>query len=86
MKEDVKKKDFSLPLGEMRVWWLTSSPLVLARVIGLGALARRRLQRQCRPQLLVLTRRFMNHGARRHSVLKLRKRRVGSSANHDPMW
>jgi len=26
MKEDVKKKSISPPLGEMRVWWLTSSP------------------------------------------------------------
>jgi len=26
MKEDVKKKSFSPPLGKTRVWWLTSSP------------------------------------------------------------
>jgi len=26
MKEDVKEKNFSPPLREMRVWWLTSSP------------------------------------------------------------
>jgi len=26
MKEDVKRKSFSPPLREMRVWWLTSSP------------------------------------------------------------
>src|ERR1035437_5095353 len=29
MKEDVKEKSFSPPLGKMRVWWLTSSPTTL---------------------------------------------------------
>ena len=45
---------------------------------ALAALARRRLQRRCRPQLLVPTRRFHEvSGARHHSVPKLRKLNVG---------
>jgi hypothetical protein len=42
MKEDVKKKYFSPPLGEMRgVVTYIQPRLILGRVIGLAALARR---------------------------------------------
>ena len=60
--------------------------LMLRGVIGLVALARRTVPRQSQPQLLVPTRQLHEvSGARRRSVLKLRKLCVGLSANQDPM-
>ena len=59
--------------------------LMLRGVIGLVALARRTVPRQSQPQLLVPTRQLHEvSGARRRSVLKLRKLCVGLSANQDP--
>src|SRR5271167_2839065 len=51
----------------------------------LAASARCRFQRRCQSQLLVPTRSFHELRCSTPFVLKLRKRRVGSSANHDPM-
>ena len=87
MKEDVKEKILRPPLGgDVSVVTYIQPRLILGRVIGLDALARHRLQRRCQPQLLVPTRRF--HEAVVLDAIrlpKLRKRRVGLSANQDPM-
>jgi hypothetical protein len=59
MKEDVKENIRSSPLGgDVGVVTYIQPRLILRRVIGLAALARRRFQRRCQPQLLVPTRRF----------------------------
>jgi hypothetical protein len=84
------KKHLPAPLGDAGVVTYIQPHLIrhliLRGVIGFVALARRTFPRRCQPQLLVPTRRFHEvSGARRRSVPKLRKPKVGLSANHDPM-
>jgi len=56
MKEDVKKKILSPPLrGDVSVVTYIQPRLILRRVIGFVALARRMFQRRYQPQLLVPT-------------------------------
>jgi hypothetical protein len=56
MKEDVKKNILPPPLGgDVSVVTYIQPRLILRRVIGLAALARRRFQRRYQPQLFVPT-------------------------------
>jgi len=56
MKEDVKKKILPPPLrGDVSVVTYIQPRLILRRVIGFVALARRMFQRRYQPQLLVPT-------------------------------
>jgi hypothetical protein len=60
--------------------------IILRRVIGLAALARRAFLRQCQPQLLVPTPRF--HEAVVLDAIRFRSyasEALAKSANHDPM-
>src|ERR1700730_10084644 len=80
------KKLLPAPREDAGVVTCIQPRLILRGVVGLAALARRRLQRRCQPQLLVPTRRFHEAVALDAIRLpKLRKRRVGLSANQDPM-
>jgi hypothetical protein len=59
MKEDVKEKTLPSPLGgDAGVVTYIQPRILLRRVIGLAALARRMFQRQRQSQLLVPTQRF----------------------------
>jgi len=56
MKKDAKEKNFSPPLWEMRVWWLTSSPTsflekLLVWSLWLAALPRGDANPSCLSQL-----------------------------------
>jgi hypothetical protein len=59
MKEDVKKKILSPPLGgDVGVVTYIQPHLIPGGVLGFAPLARRTFQRQYQPQLLVPTQRF----------------------------
>jgi hypothetical protein len=86
IKEDVKKKHFSLPSRERRVWRLASSPASLLEGLWSCRFGSPRIPAAmpapvaC-PNITVSCR----GGARRPSVPKLRKLNVGLGANHDPI-
>jgi hypothetical protein len=78
MKEDVKKKDFSLPLGEMQVWRFAASPVsFLEGMLVLRLLHTARCRGSTHPSCLSQLDGFMSSGARRHA---------GSDATQAKRW